>query len=220
MFSAPCRRVLFGVSTLLVVLLSACGRPAPDGNKLVLLSPHSEGITQEFTTSFLKWYKAKHGVEVELEWLDQGGTLNVLRFTRSEFRKNPDGINVDVFFGGGTDIHLKMKAEGLLQPYRLPDEILSRIPQKYAGGPVYDPDFQWYGACSSIFGILYNKEQLDLLRLPNPETWADLAEPKLAGLVGSADPRQSGSVHMMYEIILQNYGWEKDLKSSQRWMRT
>jgi len=27
--------------------------------------------------------------------------------------------------------------------------------------------------------------------------------------VGSSDPRKSGSVHMVYEIILQAYGWEK-----------
>jgi ABC-type glycerol-3-phosphate transport system substrate-binding protein len=31
----------------------------------------------------------------------------------------------------------------------------------------------------------------------------------LAGRVGAADPRESGSAHMMYEIILQGYGWEK-----------
>lgn len=194
---------------LLIVLLSAWNSPAADDNKLILLSPHQEGITREFTTGFQKWYKAKHGVDVELEWLDQGGTSNIVRYIRSEFKRNPDGIKVDIFFGGGADKHMLMKDEGLLQPCKLSDEVLSRIPQEYAGGPVYDPEFQWYGACFAGFGILYNKQLLNWIGLPEPKTWADLARPELAGWVSSADPRQSGSVHKMYELILQSYGWEK-----------
>jgi len=48
-----------------------------------------------------------------------------------------------------------------------------------------------------------------MLKLPEPKIWSDLARPELAGWVSSADPRQSGSIHKMYEIILQNYGWEE-----------
>ncbi len=208
MFNVPRRKIFFGVAVLAVILLSAWNSSAAD-NKLILLSPHQESIIKEFATAFQEWYKAKHGVDVELEWLDQGGTSNIVRFIRSEFQKNPEGIDVDIFFGGGTDPYLRLKDEGLLQPYRLPDEILSRIPQEYAGSPVYDPDFQWYGACFSGFGILYNKQLINMLGLPEPEKWADLAKPEVAGWVSSADPRQSGSVHKMYELILQSYGWEK-----------
>ncbi len=209
MFSKMYGKIFVGVSILAVVFLSAWNTPAADDNKLIILSPHQESATQEFTDAFQEWYKAKHGVDVKLEWLDQGGTSNIIRFIRSEFSRNPDGINVDIFFGGGTDIHLRLKEEGFLQAYRLPDEILSRIPEEYAGSPVYDPEFQWYGACFAGFGILYNKQILDLMDLPKPETWADLARPELAGWVSSADPRQSGSVHKMYELMLQSYGWEK-----------
>jgi ABC-type Fe3+ transport system substrate-binding protein len=197
------------VLCLSIILLSTWNSRAANDNKLVILSPHHEGITQEFATGFQKWYKAKHGVDVELEWLDQGGTSNINRFIKSEFDKNPDGINVDMYFGGGTDPYMMLKEEGLLQPYRLPDEILGKIAKEYSGSPVYDPDFQWYGACFSGFGILYNKKLLSFMGLPEPETWADLASPELAGWVSSADPRQSGSVHLMYEIMLQSYGWEK-----------
>ncbi len=194
---------------LIVICLPAWDSSAADGNKLILLSPHQESISQEFTVAFQKWYKARHGEDVELEWLDQGGTSNIKRYIRSEFSRNPDGINVDIFFGGGTDPYLTFKEEGLLETCRLPDDILSRIPQEYSGSPLYDPDFQWYGACVSGFGILYNKQLIKLMGMPEPKTWSDLARPELAGWVSSADPRQSGSVHKMYEIILQNYGWEK-----------
>ena len=192
---------------LVVVLLWACEKPV--AKKLVLLSPHQESIMTEMTAGFQKWHKAKYGEDVELEWLDQGGTSNIIKFIRSEFARNPDGINADIFFGGGTDPYLRLKSEGLLQPYQLPDEILSKLQQEYAGSPVYDQDFQWYGTCFSVFGILYNKELLELKGLPEPKRWDDLARPEVMGWVSSADPRQSGSVHKMYELILQSYGWEE-----------
>jgi spermidine/putrescine-binding protein len=50
---------------------------------------------------------------------------------------------------------------------------------------------------------------LELQNLPTPRTWTDLANPAFASWVGSADPRQSGSAHMAYEIILQAHGGEK-----------
>ena len=209
MFGKLHGKIISGIlAALITVCLSAWDSWAAD-NKLILLSPHQESISREFTAAFQKWYKAKHGVDVELEWLDQGGTSNIMRYIRSEFERNPNGINVDIFFGGGTDPHLAFKEEGLLEAYKLPDKILSRIPQEYAGSPVYDSEFQWYGACVSGFGILYNKQLIKLMGMPEPKTWADLARPELAGWVSSADPRQSGSVHKMYELILQSYGWEK-----------
>jgi len=203
------RKIVLGMMILAIVFLSACGKPTSTDTKLVLISPHQESISREMTTGFQEWYKAKHGVDVELEWLDQGGTTNIVTYIKSEFKRNPDGINIDMFFGGGTDPYLSLKEMGLLQPYRLPDEILSKIAKEYAGSPIYDPDFHWYGACLSGFGIIYNKEQLVLNKLPEPKTWEDLARPEAMGWVSSADPRQSGSVHKMYEIILQSYGWEK-----------
>jgi ABC-type Fe3+ transport system substrate-binding protein len=46
-------------------------------------------------------------------------------------------------------------------------------------------------------------------KLPIPQTWADLGNPKLNNRVALADPRHSGSAHMAYEIILQANGWQK-----------
>ena len=203
------RKIVLGMMILVVAFLSACGKPDSTDVKLILISPHQESISREMTAGFQEWYKAKHGVDVKLEWLDQGGTTNIMTYIESEFKRRPDGINIDIFFGGGTDPYLNLKKMGLLQPYRLPDEILSKVAKEYAGSPIYDPEFHWYGACLSGFGIIYNKEQIALNKLPEPKTWADLARPELMGWVSSADPRQSGSVHKMYEIILQSYGWEK-----------
>jgi ABC-type Fe3+ transport system substrate-binding protein len=178
-------------------------------DKLVLLSPHWEGIKYEFERAFRAHYHRETGRTVELEWMDVGGTSETVRFIRSEFKKKPTGIGIDVFFGGGLEPYLALKTAKLLEPYTLPKALLEKVPPRLGGIPLYDPDHTWYGPTLSGFGIVYNKVVLKLTKLPVITTWEDLASPALFGWVGSSDPRKSGSVHMVYEIILQAYGWEK-----------
>lgn len=178
-------------------------------DKLVLLSPHWEGIKYEFERAFRAHYHRETGRTVELEWMDVGGTSETVRFIRSEFKNKPGGIGIDIFFGGGLDPYLALKAAKLLEPYTLPQALLEKIPAHLGGIPLYDPDHTWYGPTLAGFGIVYNKVVLKLTNLPVIRTWEDLASPIVFGWVGSSDPRKSGSVHMAYEIILQAYGWEK-----------
>ena len=178
-------------------------------DKLVIISPHWEGIETEFDTAFKAWYSKKTGRQVAVDWLDQGGSSSDFRFIESEFKRLPEGIGIDLFFGGGTDNYLKLANKGLLAPYKLSEIQLARIPKEIFGIPVYDPEYRWYGAALSSFGIMYNEELRALFDLPEIQTWNDLTHPKLINRVGAADPRESGSAHMMYELILQGYGWEK-----------
>jgi len=178
---------------------------------LTIVSPHSEEIKREFKNAFEDWYRWERQRRVRVEWLDQGGTSKCLRYVKSEFARSPEGISVDLFFGGGLDPYLELSAAGLSQPYRLPDEILRRLPQRVAGQPLYDPDHYWYGTALSGFGIIYNKVIHELKDLPIPETWEDLADPKLYQWVEAGDLRKSGSAHMVYEIILQALGWEEGM---------
>ena len=181
-------------------------------DKLVLISPHWEGIRYEFERAFKTRYQSETGRTVDLEWMDVGGSSETLRYLESEFKNKPAGIGIDLFFGGGYDPYLALKKEQLLQPYTLPKPLLEKIPKELGGVPLYDPDHTWYGATLAGFGIVYNKVVLGLTKLPVLNTWEDLASPGAFGWVGSSDPRKSGSVHMVYEIILQAYGWEKGWK--------
>ena len=56
---------------------------------------------------------------------------------------------------------------------------------------------------------MYNEELRELLKLPKTTAWQDLGNLELIGRIGAADPRESGSAHMVYEIILQTLGWEE-----------
>ena len=203
-----------GISPLFFLLLALAATLVilPDtarADRLVVLSPHWEGIRYEFERAFKSYYQSETGRSVELEWMDVGGTSETLRYVESEFNNKPNGIGIDVFFGGGYDPFLALKKSRLLEPYKLPAPQLDAIPAQLGGVPLYDPDHTWYGTTLAGFGIVYNKAVLDLTKLPVIHSWEDLASPKVFGWVGSSDPRKSGSIHMVYEIILQAYGWEK-----------
>ncbi|MCM8771824.1 MAG: extracellular solute-binding protein [Candidatus Omnitrophica bacterium] len=176
---------------------------------LVIISPHWEGVKIEITRSFCKWYEKNYKEKVKVEWIDQGGTNDNLKYVESLFKKRPNGIGIDIFFGGGLSPYLKLKENGYLEKYKLPQSVLKNIPKLCGGIPNYDNDFFWYGVVLSSFGILYNKKVLNYLKLPIPSSWKDLGKGCYFSWIGAADPRHSGSMHMMYEIILQAYGWEE-----------
>jgi ABC-type Fe3+ transport system substrate-binding protein len=194
-------------SFLVIAIMLICTFSLAD--KLVILSPHSEGHRREMEKGFQSYYQQKFHRTVEIEWLDQGGGSDILRFIQSEFKNKPAGINVDLMYGGGVDPYLELSKSSYLQPYKVNSQILKQIPASLHGIPVYDPQYRWYGTALAGFGILRNDVVIRKLRLPVADSWAELSDPRLMGWVGSADPRHSGSVHMMYEIILQAYGWDK-----------
>ena len=181
-----------------------------DADHLVLMSPHSDEIQNEFESAFVAFYQKATGRDVQVEWLDiGGGTSSILRYIKSEFGRSPEGIGIDIFWGGGTAPYVDLSERGLCHAYRLPDALLQRLPAQVGGVPLCDSAYRWYGTTLSGFGIVYNRRVLEILNLPIPKTWADLGAPELFSWVGSGDPRKSGSVHMAYELILQAYGWEK-----------
>lgn len=194
------------LSWLIFLLISQTGFSK---DEVVIISPHWEGVKIEFARAFRQYYQQTYARDIEVRWLDIGGTSDILRYIRSEFSTKPEGIGVDLFFGGGIDPYQVLKGQKLLTRYQVPPEILSQLAPEINGVPLYDPGFTWYAATMAGFGIMYNKRVLRQLELPVPQTWADLADPAVFSWVGSADPRKSGSVHMAYEIILQAYGWER-----------
>jgi len=198
------------LAAALAVALTGCGRAEPeaDVDRLVLYSPHSDEVRQEFSAAFKAWYQTLAGRDVRLEWPDAGGTSQILKRIQDKFAH--ERYDVDVVFGGGP-IFERMKQMGFLDPCPLPDAVLQGIPKTVAGQPLYDPDLCWYGAAISTFGLIFNRELIQQRNLPLPESWDVMADPRYLGLVGAGDPSKSGSVRKAYEIILQAYGYEKGM---------
>ncbi len=137
------------------------------------------------------------------KWFDQGGTSDLLKLVLGQSGKG--GLNGDLFFGGGGESFVVLEEKGHLQP--LPETY--DVPDALNGVPLRGKDDKWVAAALSGFGILVNQYYAKRDNLPIPQTWSDLSNPKLANRIELADPRESGSAHTAYEVILQTNGWDK-----------
>lgn len=197
----------FGVARLLVVALLVATASAQE--RVVIITPHVDAIRNEFGRGFAEWHGKRFGEGAVVEWRNVGGTADSLRFVQSEFASKPEGIGIDCLFGGGMEPYLLLDDKKLAQVYRPPAEILAAIPQSVLGLDAYDPEFTWFGAAFSSFGILQNRRVQGVLGLPLARTWQDLTNPALMGWVGAGDPRNSGTMNVMFEAFLQYFGWEE-----------
>ena len=157
-------------------------------DKLVLISPHWEGIRYEFERAFKARYQSETKRSVELEWLNVGGSSETLRYIESEFKNKPAGIGIDIFFGGGFDPYVALKQAHLLESYTLPQSLLENIPPKLAGVPLFDPGSHlvW----RHLGGLWHRRQQgraRQLTKLPVVNAWEDLASPQRVRL-GRAPP--------------------------------
>lgn len=178
-------------------------------HRVVVLTPHPEEIRIEFQRGFTNWHWKRFNTAAEVEWRDYGGSGDAQRIVESEFKSKPDGIGIDIFFGGGPEPFLALSGQTLLLPHDAAPGILDGIPRVANGVELYDPQRLWFGACLASFGILQNTRVRELTHLPRASRWEDLAKPELYGWVGAGDPRNSGTMNNMFEAFLQFYGWEQ-----------
>ncbi len=138
----------------------------------------------------------------------------------------PGVVGEDLMFGGGTYDHSRLKRgvkviiddNERTVPMSIPPDPLFTEDQLEAWfGPaphtigrtaLYDPDQYWIGNALSSFGIVFNRDRLAALALPEPISFDDLTDPRYFGEVALADPRQSGSITTAFESILDNFGWD------------
>lgn len=195
------------VSVLVISPANTLAAAAPE-RSLTILSPHPEAIRHEFTRGFQRWYQDRFAQNVDIDWRLVGGSSESVRFVLSEFSRKPEGIGIDLFFGGGQEPYYELAARKLARPCSLPPEILAGLPPEAGGIELRAADHSWFGAAVSSFGILANLRVQRLASLPRVERWEDLCQPRLRGWVGAGDPRGSGTMLVMFESFLQARGWE------------
>ncbi len=132
-------------------------------------------------------------------------------------------IGFDLMFGGGSYDHGRLKAGVSLEwqgvkrsvPMSSPAGIDKATLEGWFGEnaigvqKLYDEEQYWIGTALSSFGIVYNEDVLERAGLTPPKSFRDLGDPRYAGLLSLADPRQSGSVTTTMESILNNEGWDE-----------
>lgn len=144
----------------------------------------------------------------------------------------PGAVGYDLFFGGGSYEHSKMRERHVFtapgegggadgkprtieyrwgRPAGFDSDWLQQVygENKIGIQNLYDPEQYWLGAALSGFGIVYNRTIVRELGLPFPESFADLCDPRYAGLLSLADARQSGSITTTYDSILNKEDWDR-----------
>ena len=199
----------------------------PDATQLVIVSPHNEQIRYEFARAFEAWHLAEHGDAVRVVWSTPGGTSEIRRMLHAQWEAalvegRPVGGHADLMFGGGTYEFIQLskpvsvtvgedrRSSTVLEPLEFGADYLETVygtDPEIGGTPLFSPDGYWYGAALSGFGLVYNRDLLAQLDVPDLEVWADLGDPRLIGNVSLVSPLQSGSVTTAFEAILQRLGW-------------
>ena len=213
-----------------VPVLLARGRESNSNalRRVIIYTPHNEQIRSEFARGFAEWHLRKFGEDAEVIWNTPGGTSEIRRIldanAQAALRENrPIGGNADLVFGGGSYEYGQLKLEirvgdgadarsgRILQAPSFDDAYLTEIygANTIGDNTLYDIDHYWFGVALSGFGIVYNRDILKDLGVPEPRIWADLTDARLAGSVTLVNPAQSGSVTTALEAIIQRLGWEQ-----------
>jgi iron(III) transport system substrate-binding protein len=84
------KRVFIVLALIAVVALPFALRPkrvsvAKADDTIVIITPHNEAIRFEYARGFAKWYRARTGRTVAIDWRVIGGTSDIARFLESEY---------------------------------------------------------------------------------------------------------------------------------------
>jgi iron(III) transport system substrate-binding protein len=197
-------------------------------DQLVIMTPHLETVRRKFTKAFTAWYANKYHRFVRIEYLSFGGGEIVKFFQASEAAYKRSGTyNVDLVWGGSDSLFSDVLGSKYLATVPLEPGVLdAAFPTPDIGGvPLYDTSPggpRWFGAALSSFGILYNRDVLAYLHLPEPKMWADLADPRYSGWLELADPTRSASAKAALQVIVEREiatATEEHRPQEQAWSR-
>ena len=212
-------------------LKPATVEPGRDVPHLIIITPHVRQISTEFGDAFSAWHKRKFGSEVFVDWRGPLGTSEIITLLKAQYTAalergeiaadgscKPGTVGFDIMLGGGTYDHKRLADPAAVQvgsgdtkraismsvPANLPDEVLKPLqPNQIGSEKLYDDKQCWIGTALSSFGIVSNVDTLADLGVKGPvKSFEDLADPKLVGMVALADPRQSGSVTTVIDLII------------------
>lgn len=184
---------------------------------------HVDWRTPGGTSDILKQLESQYTAAFKAGRYELAGSAE-----KPEFVMKPGTIGQDLVFGGGSFDHGRLKTgvsvrvvgkDGKEKDAKLPMSVPAGFgkeqldacygPNKIGAQQLYDPEQFWLGAALSGFGIVYNRDVLERLGVAEPRAFTDLTDPRLAGWVALADPRQSGSIATSFDSILSNQGWER-----------
>jgi ABC-type Fe3+ transport system substrate-binding protein len=193
-----------------VLGLSNDVKPAQrDAQPLVILTPHAESVKREFAEAFDRWHRETFGKPVAIDYrvMSTNDIVRYLHTGKEAFAKFKT-FGVDLVWGGGDFLYdVELRREAVLEPTELPKELMTAAyPKPDLGGlALYDRSNPptWFGTALSSFGIVYNKDVLKHLGVPEPRRWDDLKDPRYRNWLVLADPSKSGIARSVFMVIVE-----------------
>lgn len=150
------------------------------------------------------------GMKKEFEAKYPGVTVNYVRLSSGEaltrIRNEKANPQFDIWWGGPIDSFIAAKAEGLLEPYKSPNQANIIDPKLMMD---QDPNPQWVGIYVGSLGFATNTKQT---AIKPPTSFDDLIKPEMKGQIIIAHPASSGTSYTFMCTILQikgeQAGWD------------
>ena len=170
-------------------------KAAKEEGKLIVYGSCEEEYLNAVCTNF----KSLYGIDVQAQRLSTGEVA-------AKIEEENGHPSADVWFGGTTDPYNVTSSKGLLEQYE-PKNASHLISDKFKS-----TNKDWYGIYKGILGILYDKEELQRLKLDVPQDYKDLIDPKYKGLIWSSNYNTAGTAKLIINTVIQKYGHDQGIQ--------
>ena len=170
-------------------------KAAKEEGKLIVYGSCEE----EYLNAVCANFKSLYGIDVQAQRLSTGEVA-------AKIEEENGHPSADVWFGGTTDPYNVTSSKGLLEQYE-PKNASHLISDKFKS-----TNKDWYGIYKGILGILYDKEELQRLKLDVPQDYKDLIDPKYKGLIWSSNYNTAGTAKLIINTVIQKYGHDHGIQ--------
>ncbi len=170
-------------------------KEAKEEGKLIVYGSCEE----EYLNAVCANFKSLYGIDVQAQRLSTGEVA-------AKIEEENGHPSADVWFGGTTDPYNVSSSKGLLEQYE-PKNASHLISDKFKS-----TNKDWYGIYKGILGILYDKEELERLKLDVPQDYKDLIDPKYKGLIWSSNYNTAGTAKLIINTVIQKYGHDQGIQ--------
>ena len=116
------------------------------------------------------------------------------------------GETVDVYWAASPRTFARLKQLRLLKKLEIDR---TGLPEHIGKTRLSDPDGYFQATEVAGYVLAFNAGKLAALGVAVPDDWHELANPKLLGNIALPVPSQVGFAPVMYDIVLQAYGWRR-----------
>ena len=170
-------------------------KAAKEEGKLVVYGSWEEEYLNAVCNNFKKLY----GIDVQAQRLSTGEVA-------AKIEEENGHPSADVWFGGTTDPYNVTSSKGLLEQYE-PKNASHLISDKFKS-----TNNDWYGIYKGILGIMYDKNELERLKIDPPQDYKDLTDSKYKGLIWSSNYNTAGTAKLIINTVIQKYGHDQGVQ--------